>query len=372
MASNVKAIFIFFASFIVCSYSFASYEDYKAAYDKKDYKKALEFLLPLVDKGDDKANYSMCFLYVKGHGVETDYTKAYDFCMKSAMKGNAKAQYMLGVLRSDSDYTKESRELIGLPNYGALSEDLVQSEIWFKESAANGFNKATNGLCRLYSTKARRNHSLFGGYKYYDDAIEWCKKSALLEEDNQKIRYELRVASLYADSGDYKSAMEWYKKNPDYFKYEIGVLYRDGLGVTKDYVVAFEWFKKSADNGEVFGLDETAIAYLEGRGTKKDKIAGIDYLRKAAVYGGHSLYRLGLCHMNADGVQYDPVLAYVFISEGFAPVTDSKEKEKYMGMLEKKLTKEQRVEVEEIKVYLKNGKYLPLPTSSKTGAGMRR
>jgi TPR repeat protein len=375
MASNVKTIFIFFASFIVCSYSFASYDDYQAAYEKKDYKSALALLMPLVDKGDDRANYALCLMYAKGQGVPTDYTKADDFCMKSALNGYAKAQYMLGVFRHNYMYTKESRELVNLPSNGALSEDMEQAEVWFKKAAAQGHVKAIGELCNMYSKKADESHSHYGGSAYYSDALYWCTKSALLE-NNSKNWFVIKVAKLYSEAGDYKSSMEWYKKYPDAFgsAYAIGVFYRDGLGVSKDYEAAFEWFKKSADEGDVSGLHATAVAYLEGRGTKQDKSAGIDFLRKAAVYGGESLYLLGICYMNADGVQNDPVLAYSFIAEGFAPSGKQKEKEKYMAMLGKKLTKEQRIEVDEIRGYLRNSRAgsMPVPTSSKTGAGMRR
>lgn len=371
---------VFFASFISCNYSFASFDDYLAAYKQEDYKKALELLLPLVEQGDDRANNALCHMYIKGHGVKADYTKAASICRKSADNGYAKSQYVLGVLLSDHKYTKEFRALNSLPDNGALDENLIQAEIWYKKAAIQGFEGAINQICMLYARESYRNRTAFATRTHinYSEAIDWCKKSAALEPKNNWY-----VAELYYDSKDYKSSLEWYKKVSNDIggnaSYAIGLQYRDGLGVERDYKQAFEWFIKSAEDNS-FAQYEVALAYLNGRGTTKDTLAGVEYLKQLAKKDyTDARYRLGVCYINAEGVPYDPVLGYAFIAASgvlyFNGDERQNEAKKYMAALEKRFSKDQLDEAVKIRDYLNNDRDSPafvLPTESKTGAGVRK
>ena len=52
----------------------------------------------------------------------------------------------------------------------------------------------------------------------------------------------------------------------------VGLMYRDGTGVSKDERRAFEMFELSAENGNVAAQFNVAKAYQEGHGTRRDYI----------------------------------------------------------------------------------------------------
>jgi len=74
------------------------FEDGVAAYDHKDYAKALELWLPLARAGDPTAQFNVGVLYEKGLGVDASATDAAQWYLKAAEQGDLGAQYALAVL----------------------------------------------------------------------------------------------------------------------------------------------------------------------------------------------------------------------------------------------------------------------------------
>ena len=73
--------------------SFAGeFEDGLAAYDRKDYKTAIEMFTKAANKGDAKAQYMLGAAYYEGHGVRQDYEQAVSWTRKAADQGNAAAK----------------------------------------------------------------------------------------------------------------------------------------------------------------------------------------------------------------------------------------------------------------------------------------
>ena len=97
------------------------------AYLNKDYKKALEFLKPLVEQEDIKAAYVLGVMYYEGHGVPQDNKEAVTLFRLSAEQGYAGAQYSLGLM-----YHKGH----GIP------QDYVSAHMWLNLSGSNGIKVA--------------------------------------------------------------------------------------------------------------------------------------------------------------------------------------------------------------------------------------
>jgi TPR repeat protein len=68
------------------------------AYDKKNYKKALEILRPLAEQGDAEAQFKVGNIYDYGRGVSRDFKQAYKWYKLSADKGNGFSIYGLAWL----------------------------------------------------------------------------------------------------------------------------------------------------------------------------------------------------------------------------------------------------------------------------------
>jgi len=73
-----------------------SLEDGIQAYKAGDYKKALEILKPLAERGDAKAQTRLGWMYKKGRGVVQDYQQFVHWYRKAAEQGDAGGQSELG------------------------------------------------------------------------------------------------------------------------------------------------------------------------------------------------------------------------------------------------------------------------------------
>ena len=73
-------------------------DDGQAAYERGDYKTALQLLHPLAEDGDARAQYMVGLAYDLGNGVPQDYTKAANWYRKAALQGAPDARASLGAL----------------------------------------------------------------------------------------------------------------------------------------------------------------------------------------------------------------------------------------------------------------------------------
>ncbi|MCC8978669.1 tetratricopeptide repeat protein [Bradyrhizobium acaciae] len=65
----------------------------------------------------------------------------------------------------------------------------------------------------------------------------------------------------------------------------VGNMYFNGQGVTKDEGQAAAWFRKSADQGYSEGQHNLGVLYENGRGVQKDLDQAVAWLQKAATQG---------------------------------------------------------------------------------------
>ncbi len=65
-------------------------------------------------------------------------------------------------------------------------------------------------------------------------------------------------------------------------QYNLGILYRDGLGIKQDYKMAVALFGKSAEQGFVDAQYNLAVLYGEGKGVEQDFTRAVALYRKAA------------------------------------------------------------------------------------------
>jgi hypothetical protein len=65
----------------------------------------------------------------------------------------------------------------------------------------------------------------------------------------------------------------------------LGSLYRDGRGVTKDYAQAKTWYEKSANLGRTFGMMRLGDLYLQGLGVPKDPAQARKWYEMAQAAG---------------------------------------------------------------------------------------
>lgn len=67
-----------------------------------------------------------------------------------------------------------------------------------------------------------------------------------------------------------------------YGQYNLGLLYLQGLGVTKDSKEAFEWLRKSAEQGNREAQNQLGNMYFNGDGVEKNIHEAMKWAEKSA------------------------------------------------------------------------------------------
>ena len=91
---------------------------------------------------------------------------------------------------------------------------------------------------------------------------------------------------------------------------DLGWVYYNGDGATRDYQQAEKWFKKAADLGNANGMSGMGSIFLEVRGTPEaDKKAFAWYQKAAAAGDTYGMYSIGYMYEYGRGVPQDKDLA---------------------------------------------------------------
>ena len=114
---------------------------------------------------------------------------------------------------------------------------------------------------------------------------------------------------------DYKTALYYFSflaANGDAAaQYNLGIMYRDGLGVKKDDVQSLAHFVEAAENGHMLGNYSVGLAFLAGKGSDVNADAAIHYLKEAALLG-HAIspIEIGNLYFQGDLMEKDYVSAH--------------------------------------------------------------
>ncbi|AEP10292.1 SEL1-like repeat protein [Micavibrio aeruginosavorus] len=102
---------------------------------------------------------------------------------------------------------------------------------------------------------------------------------------------------------DYKRAALWFEEAAAQgianARYNLGVLYHQGLGVDKDVATAIRWYRAAAQLGHPEAQYNLGIAHIEGIGTAYDPRLAASFFEQAANAGiTEAAYNLGLIYEN--------------------------------------------------------------------------
>tara|TARA_Y100000588_G_C14267296_1_gene930525 strand:+ start:2463 stop:2984 length:522 start_codon:yes stop_codon:yes gene_type:complete len=78
------------------------------AYKAGDYTTALKKWRMLSEYGNSEAQYRLCTIYRRAHGVKKNIKKAFEYCNKSAKQGHVLAQVRLGLMYKKGEGTNKN------------------------------------------------------------------------------------------------------------------------------------------------------------------------------------------------------------------------------------------------------------------------
>ncbi len=94
------------------------------------------------------------------------------------------------------------------------------------------------------------------------------------------------------EADNFKEAVKWYRKAAEQGdasgQLSLGLMYRNGEGVTQDYAEAVKWFRKAALQGDSFAQYNLGVAYEKGTGVTQDRIAAHMWFNIAAANGANN------------------------------------------------------------------------------------
>jgi len=198
------------------------FDDGVKYYNQQKPETALEYFKRAAQKGNASAMFCIGKLYWSGKGVPMERKTAAKYFKTAADHGNVEAMVTTAWLYYKGD---------------VVPKNLDQARVYYRMAAENGDNKS-----------------------YY-----W-------------------LGSISYDEGDYKEAMEAFKKAARVgdlaSMVRVGCLYRDGKGDGQSFAKALEWFKRAADKGDADAMNNISMMYAIGEGVAKDEKAAEEWFKK--------------------------------------------------------------------------------------------
>lgn len=196
----------------------------------------------LSEKAIDEA-YA-CLFPLEG---EKDVELAQEILLPLVEAGNAEAMYYWGYIYDweivDNDGTEEKEALY-----------------WNKLAATQGFPKA-------YLAIALNDY--VDSEEYASEMIELAKQSGLFEMPTDELGPDgcEYIGFYFYNKKDYRTAFDWFSKaielGSSVAMTEIGIMYYDGLGVSKDINIALDWLLKAANKGNVYAMNWCGYIFFE-------------------------------------------------------------------------------------------------------------
>ena len=162
---------------------------------------------------------------------------------------------------------------------------------------------------------------------------------------------DFKAGADASQRGDYATALrEWQplaKQGQALAQYNLGLLYANGQGVSKDDAQAQQWYEKAAAQGHADAQVNLGILYDYGRGVAQDFKKAVYWYRLSAKQGNELAQRqLGLMFERGDGVPQDYVQAYMWYTLGAA--NGAKRGAALRDALAKRMTPDQIAEAQQL------------------------
>jgi len=91
-------------------------------------------------------------------------------------------------------------------------------------------------------------------------------------------------------------------------QYNVGIMYEQGIGTSKNPEQAFLWYNKSANQDNAAAQFNVGVSYENGIGTEVDYTKANEWYRKASLQGdGLAVGNLGMLYIRGEGVNVDKV-----------------------------------------------------------------
>lgn len=141
----------------------------------------------------------------------------------------------------------------------------------------------------------------------FSDALSWFTKAAELDHIEAKYEIGLMYFNELGMTKNDQEMVKWFKQAAEQghadSQFVLGYMYRTGDGVSQDYSQAVNWYQKAANQNHLSAMGDLGYMYMNGLVDGKQdfckafnlykKAAGLGY--DIAQYNMGTMYRDGLC-----------------------------------------------------------------------------
>ena len=235
----------------------------------ENFEKAAEWYQKAAANGLDAAQWRLGELYARGLGIEQNINKAIELRSKAAEQGNIMFQFMMGIMYATGGYADYSTYMFpdGYIYNVEIPQDTEKADKWLRRVNHRQLNKTEKDRLEGNGLLSFTLNELSDGFmkqSKYEKAIYWYQREAEMgyrdafcnlgeiylegkgiSKDYQKARMMFEKAILddehYGDgySGQLKSKALCY----------LGIIYRDGLGVSVNKDKAKELRYRALEEG---------------------------------------------------------------------------------------------------------------------------
>ena len=127
---------------------------------------------------------------------------------------------------------------------------------------------------------------------------------------DENANFEAGIAAIEVNDMPlaYKSFLAAAKEGHIDSQFNLGVMYEQGIGVTKNDKEAVFWYEKAAAQGSSAAQYNLGVLYENGHGTVVDFAKANDLYRKASLQGDAlAVGNLGMLYIRGDGVKVNKV-----------------------------------------------------------------
>jgi uncharacterized protein len=157
------------------------------AYDRADYKTALQVWLPTAETGDTEAQVNVGEIFERGAGGEPNYSAAILWYQKAADKGNSRAQFNLGTLYEQG--LGVPKDKIAALNWYRKAWGLAQDNVIYQSAAQGAQDELRTKLEKVLSEK----ESQIALLDKQIQALQTVKPNAITNKETEQQLAQLKV-----------------------------------------------------------------------------------------------------------------------------------------------------------------------------------
>jgi TPR repeat protein len=240
-----------------------------------------DFIYKINNKGIETRLEQQVIEYLSNHNINSQ--EFYDFLLNNQI--NTNSIFILGYFNYYEIITSQSHK--------------KAFELFTKASEKNHLlAQLFVGFCYFYGNGTKKNQEL---------AFEYFEKVANKNIPSGQVGIGYSYERIKKDS---KKAFYWYEKASNngniIAMYNLGLFYKNGIGVEENYNKSFEMFKQSAEGGYSGGITMLGYCYKNGIGIKINKQKAFELYQNAANLG-HVVAQnnLALMYEKGDGITKD-------------------------------------------------------------------